>query len=83
MIPATTWSMSPYWSMCCATVDQCDRVGGAVHRENGGFDIALVGGLRRRQGSVHGHDRLHVGAGACEVQDIEFRQSKTPWQHAG
>ena len=54
-----------------------DRIGGAVHRENGGFYVTLVGGLRGRQGPVHGYDRLNVRAGAREIQDIEAAEAET------
>src|SRR6516225_11937942 len=35
-----------------------DWIGGAVHGKDRGFDVAALGGLRRRQRPVHGYDRL-------------------------
>ena len=54
-----------------------DRIGGPVHGKDRGLDVAVLGGLRGRKRAVHGHDRLHIGAGACEIEDIEPAEAKT------
>ncbi len=42
-----------------------------MHGQDRGFDVAALGGLQRRQRPVHGYDRLHICAGAGEIEDIE------------
>ena len=53
-----------------------DRIGGAVHRQHRRLDVARLGGLRRRQCPMHGHDRLHVGAGAREIEHVEAAEAE-------
>ena len=53
-----------------------DRIGGAMHGEHRGLDVAALGGLRRRKRSVHRHHRLHLGAGAREVEHVEAAEAE-------
>ena len=53
-----------------------DWIGGTVHGEHLGLDVAALGGVRRDQRSVHGHHGLHVGARAREIEDVEAAEAE-------
>ena len=54
----------------------CNRIGGTMNREHCGLDVSALGGLRRDQRAVHGHDRGYVCAGASKIEHVEPAEAK-------
>src|SRR5262245_65014399 len=53
-----------------------DRISSAMHGKDGRSDVAMLGGLRRRQRPLHGPNRLHIRAGAGEIEDVETAKAE-------
>ena len=47
-----------------------NRIGGAMQHQHLGLDVALAGGIRRRQHAVDRHHRGHVGAFARQIEHV-------------